>query len=52
MKRSTEDIEFANLLKERTPKVEQNPWFTRKVINRLPEKGNIAGIVSFISHDF
>ena len=40
MKRSTEDIEFANLLKERTPKVEQNPWFTRKVINRLPEKGN------------
>ena len=40
MKRSTEDIEFANLLKERTPKVEQNPWFTRKVINRLPDKEN------------
>ena len=40
MKRSTEDIEFANLLKERTPKLEQNPWFTRKVINRLPDKEN------------
>lgn len=40
MKRSTEDIEFTNLLKERTPKVEQNPWFTRKVLNRLPDKGN------------
>lgn len=40
MKRTTEDIEFANLLREHTPKVKENPWFTRKVINRLPDKEN------------
>ncbi len=38
MKRNTNDIEFANLLKQNTPEANQNPWFTRKVMNRLPEK--------------
>lgn len=38
MKRNTDDIEFANLLKQNTPEASQNPWFTRKVMNRLPEK--------------
>ncbi len=38
MKRTDEDIQFAELLKAYTPEQNQNPWFTRKVMNRLPYK--------------
>ena len=38
MKRTDEDIQFAELLKAHTPATSENPWFTRKVMNRLPYK--------------
>lgn len=33
-----DDIEFARILKEIQPEAGRNEWFTRKVLNRLPEK--------------
>ena len=38
MKRTDEDIQFAELLKAHMPETSENPWFTRKVMNRLPYK--------------
>ena len=32
------DKELARLLKEQLPEAGRNEWFTRKVMNRLPEK--------------
>ncbi|MGN0213276.1 MAG: hypothetical protein ACI4AH_00520 [Muribaculaceae bacterium] len=42
MKRTDEDIQFAELLKANTPEPSENPWFTRKVMNRLPYKHSTA----------
>lgn len=33
-----DDIELARMLKEQLPEAGRNEWFTRKVMNRLPEK--------------
>ena len=33
-----DDKELARLLKEQLPEAGRNEWFTRKVMNRLPEK--------------
>lgn len=39
MKRNNDDdIELARMLKEQLPEAGRNEWFTRKVMNRLPEK--------------
>ena len=32
-----DDKELARLLKEQLPEAGRNEWFTRKVMNRLPE---------------
>ncbi|MGM9804564.1 MAG: hypothetical protein ACI308_10365 [Muribaculaceae bacterium] len=41
MKRTQDDIEFAQMLKANQPKPSENPWFTRKVMNRLPYKQKV-----------
>lgn len=33
-----DDIEFGKILKSVQPEAGKNEWFTRKVMNRLPEK--------------
>lgn len=38
MKRNDDDIQFGNLLKDSLPEAGRSEWFTRKVLNRLPEK--------------
>lgn len=38
MQREKDDIEFGQLLKRYQPQVGKNEWFTRKVMNRLPER--------------
>lgn len=38
MKRETDDIELGRMLKQIQPEAGSNEWFTRKVMNRLPEK--------------
>ncbi len=48
MKRNSDDIEFAKLLKQNTPEVSQNPWFTRKVVNRLPDKNQPSMMWGYI----
>ena len=35
---NTDDMELSRLLKEQLPEAGRNEWFTRKVMNRLPEK--------------
>lgn len=40
MKRTDEDIRFSQLLKQHTPEQHENPWLSRKVLNRLPQKSN------------
>ncbi len=37
MKRTQEDIKLGQLLKEQSPHAGHNPWFTKRVLNRLPE---------------
>lgn len=37
MKKNKEDVELREFLKTELPRPGENPWFTRKVINRLPE---------------
>ena len=44
MKKSKEDIEFMQLLQDNTPKPNENPWFTRKVMNRLPYRQSTASL--------
>lgn len=38
MKEDFDDIAFKRLLQEKAHKPGENPWFTRRVLNRLPEK--------------
>lgn len=38
MKEDFNDIEFQKFIKEKAHKPGENPWFTRRVLNRLPEK--------------
>ena len=38
MIKNIDDTELKQLLKKELPKAPENPWFTRKVMNRLPEK--------------
>lgn len=38
MKRTEEDIQLGALLKEQAYKADDNPWFTPRVLNRLPER--------------
>jgi len=40
MKETNDDIEFRALLKKSTLEAGENEWFTKKVMNRLPEKAN------------
>lgn len=42
MNKTKEDMEFMHLLKDNTPETAENPWFTRKVMNRLPQKHSHA----------
>lgn len=37
MKRSQEDSQIVRLLKEQSRPVSENPWFTPRVLNRLPK---------------
>ncbi len=38
MKRNAEDERLAKLLKDNAPDVKPNEWFTRRVMNKLPER--------------
>lgn len=38
MKEDFNDIEFKKLLKEQAQQPGENPWFTPRLLNRLPEK--------------
>ncbi len=38
MKRDETDIELSRILKQSLPEAGDDKWFTRKVLNRLPEK--------------
>lgn len=38
MKRNSDDIKIAELLKKEVPNCPENEWFVKKVMNRLPEK--------------
>ncbi len=38
MKEDFNDIQFKKLLQEQAHKPGENAWFTRRVLNRLPEK--------------
>ena len=40
MKEDFNDIEFKQLFKDKAHKPGKNTWFTRRVLNRLPEKEN------------
>ena len=44
MKEDFDDIKFKQLLKEEAHKPGENPWFTRRVLNRLPEKDENTSI--------
>ena len=44
MKRNTEDMRLAELLKKESHQPEANEWFTPRVLNRLPEKQHRSGI--------
>lgn len=45
MKEKNEDKEFRRLIKNNLPEAPRNPWFTRKVLNRLPPRRNPAALV-------
>ena len=36
MKRNSDDIKIAELLKKEVPNCPENEWFVKKVLNRLP----------------
>ena len=38
MKRTQDDIQLGRLLKQHSASVGENPWFTPRVLNRLPER--------------
>ena len=38
MKKNSDDIKIAELLKKEVPNCPENEWFVKKVLNRLPEK--------------
>lgn len=38
MKRDKNDIKISRILKQSLPEAGHDKWFTRKVLNRLPEK--------------
>lgn len=40
MKRTGNDIEFGALLKKSVPEATANEWFTKRLLNRLPEKSH------------
>lgn len=46
MKEDFNDIEFQKLFKEKAHKPGENPWFTRRVLNRLPEKESVQSAYS------
>lgn len=46
MKEDFNDIEFQKLFKEKAHKPGENPWFTRRVLNRLPEKESVPSAYS------
>lgn len=46
MKKDFDDIEFKQLFKEKAHQPGKNPWFTRRVLNRLPEKEKSESILS------
>ena len=46
MKEDFNDIEFQKLIKEKAHKPGENPWFTRRVLNRLPEKESVPSAYS------
>ena len=46
MKEDFNDIEFQKLIKEKAHKPGENPWFTRRVLNRLPEKETVPSAYS------
>lgn len=50
MKRDKEDIELKRLLQEQLPKASENPWFTRKVINRLPEHRKSYAWIEYLAY--
>lgn len=53
MEKTKEDMEFMQMLKDNTPETAENPWFTRKVMNRLPQKRSHASFwVSVIGYSF
>lgn len=45
MKKDFDDIEFKQLFKEKAHQPGENPWFTRRVLNRLPEKEKSGSII-------
>lgn len=45
MKEDFDDIEFNRLFKEKAHKPGENPWFTRRVMNRLPDKEKSTGLI-------
>ena len=53
MKRNQEDIQLAQMLKEQSHQAKDNPWFTRRVLNRLPERNHstrwVWGVVCAIA---
>ena len=53
MKRNSDDIKIAELLKKEVPNCPENEWFVKKVLNRLPEKRpsffSRAEIFSFVA---
>lgn len=46
MKEDFNDIEFKKLFKEKAHKSGENPWFTRRVLNRLPEEEPATNVYS------
>lgn len=48
MRRDRDDIELGDLLKASQPRAGKNEWFTRKVMNRLPERRRTFGWVRHV----
>ncbi len=45
MKEDFNDIEFKGIFKDKAHKPGENPWFTRRVLNRLPEKEETTSMI-------
>lgn len=45
-----EDINIKNILQEQKMEAAENPWFTKKVLNRLPEKQRSYVWIEYVAY--